>query len=50
MEVLAFIRGQSGEETMKMPTQQDIATPINRPVYMIFRSANLNPVIDARTR
>jgi hypothetical protein len=26
------------------------ATPISRPVYMIFRNSNLNPVIDARPR
>ena len=27
-----------------------MTTPISRPVYMIFRSFNLNPVIDARRR
>ena len=26
------------------------ATPISRPVFMIFRSLNLNPVIDVRPR
>ena len=29
---------------------RDTATPISRPVYMISRSFNLNPVIDARPR
>ena len=31
-------------------TSRDTATLISRPVYMIFRSFNLNPVIDARSR
>ena len=31
-------------------TSRDTATPISRPVYMLFRSCNLNPVIDARPR
>ena len=26
------------------------ATPISRPVYMLYRNLNLNPVIDARPR
>ena len=29
---------------------RDTATPISRLVYMLFRSYNLNPVIDARLR
>ena len=31
-------------------TRRDTATPISRPVYMLFRNSNLNPVIDARPR
>jgi hypothetical protein len=31
-------------------TSRDTATPISRPVYMLFPSFNLNPVIDARPR
>jgi hypothetical protein len=31
-------------------TSRDTATPISRPVYMIFRSFNLNSVIDTRPR
>jgi ABC-type thiamine transport system ATPase subunit len=31
-------------------TSRDTATPISRPVFMIFRSFNLNAVIDVRTR
>ncbi len=31
-------------------TSRDTATPISRPVYMILRSFNLNPVIDVRSR
>jgi hypothetical protein len=30
--------------------RRDTATPISRPVYMLLRSFNLNPVIDARPR
>ena len=29
-------------------TSQDIVTPTSRPVYMLSRRFNLNPVIDAR--
>ncbi len=29
---------------------RDTATPISRPVFMIFRSFNINPVIDVRPR
>jgi hypothetical protein len=31
-------------------TRRDTATPISRPVYMLSRSFNLNPVIDVRPR
>jgi hypothetical protein len=31
-------------------TSRDTATPISRPVFMLFRSFNPNPVIDARPR
>jgi hypothetical protein len=31
-------------------TSRDTATPISRPVYMLSRNLNLNPVIDARPR
>ncbi len=31
-------------------TSRDTATPISRPVYMIFRNSNLNTVIDTRPR
>jgi hypothetical protein len=31
-------------------TSRDTATPISRPVYMPYRSFNINPVIDARPR
>jgi len=33
---------------MKKPNKTRHATPISRPVFMIFRSLNLNPVIDVR--
>jgi hypothetical protein len=32
------------------PNKPRHATTISRPVYMIFRSFNLNPMIDARRR
>jgi hypothetical protein len=31
-------------------TSRDTATPISRPVYMILRNFNTNPVIDTRSR
>ena len=31
-------------------TRRGTATPISRPVYMVLRSFNINPVIDARPR
>ena len=31
-------------------TRRDTATPISRPIDMIFRGFNLNPVIEARPR
>jgi hypothetical protein len=31
-------------------TSRDTATPNSRPVYMLLRSFNINPVIDARPR
>jgi hypothetical protein len=31
-------------------TSRDTATPISRPIYMLYRNSNLNPVIDARSR
>ena len=31
-------------------TRRDTATPISRPVFMLSRIFNLNPVIDVRTR
>jgi hypothetical protein len=31
-------------------TSRDTATPISRPVYMLVRIFNINPVIDARPR
>jgi ABC-type thiamine transport system ATPase subunit len=41
--------GQTAEMN-KPKTSRDTATPISRPVYMLFRSFNLHPVIDARPR
>ena len=38
-----------GEE-LRRRTRRDTATPISRPVFMIFRSYNPNPVIGKRTR
>lgn len=29
---------------------RDTANPTSRPVYLLFRNYNLNPVIDARSR
>ena len=37
-------------ETTRSPTSRDTATPISRPVYMLYRNSNLNPVIDVRPR
>jgi hypothetical protein len=31
-------------------TSRDTANPISRPVYMLVRSFNINPVIDDRSR
>ena len=38
------------EKKEKKENKPRHATPISRPVYMIFRSFNLNPVIDVRSR
>jgi hypothetical protein len=38
------------DKNQRSRTSRDTATPISRPVYMIFRIFNLNPVIDARSR
>ena len=34
----------------KRQNKPSLSTPISRPVYMLSRSFNLNPVIDARSR
>ena len=39
-----------GNLKIRSTTSRDTATPISRPVYMISRSFNPNPVIDARPR
>jgi hypothetical protein len=31
-------------------TRRDTATPISRPVYMLYRNFNLNPVIEVHSR
>ena len=36
--------------SLSSKTSRDTATPISRPVYMLFPTFNLNPVIDARPR
>ena len=40
----------SNAKMKKQRTSRDTATSISRPVYMIFRISNLNPVIDVRPR
>ena len=53
LSYLVFLQGTCTPFTTRpcwAHTSRDTATPISRPVYMLSRSFNLNPVIDARPR
>jgi len=50
VSVIVFGMPGSGYRTARAEQVENTATLISRPVYMIFRSSNINLVIDARPR